>query len=49
MDEILLLRYELTQILGFNNYFKKSLKTKLAQFVQQIFNFLINLNDHVWF
>lgn len=47
INEILSLRHELAQLLGFNNYFEKSLKTKMAQYPKNIFNFLINLSNHI--
>lgn len=46
MNEIIFLRQELAQLLGFNNYFEKSLKTKMAKNPKQVFNFLSNLSKH---
>lgn len=43
IDEILALRHELAQLLGFNSYFQKSLKTKMAKHPKQVLNFLIHL------
>lgn len=47
INEILALRHELAQLLGFNNYFEKSLKTKMVQYPKHVFNFLINLYNHI--
>lgn len=47
MKEILALRYESSKILGFNSYLEKSLKKKMVQNSQQVFNFLINLYKNV--
>ncbi|XOD70161.1 MAG: oligopeptidase A [Sodalis sp. (in: enterobacteria)] len=44
MNEILALRHELAQLLGFNNYVEKSLATKMAKNPIQVLNFLSNLS-----
>ena len=41
--EILALRHELAQLLGFKNYAEKSLATKMAQSPDQVINFLTDL------
>lgn len=43
MDEILTLRHEKAQLLGFNNYAELSLATKMADSSQQVENFLLDL------
>ncbi|MXP56730.1 oligopeptidase A [Pantoea sp. Mhis] len=43
MIEILNLRYELAQLLGFNNYFDKSITTKMVKNKSQVINFLNEL------
>ena len=43
MAEILALRHELAQLLGFKNYAEKSLATKMAENPQQVLDFLNDL------
>jgi len=43
MAEILALRHELAQLLGFENYASKSLATKMAQSTNQVLDFLTDL------
>lgn len=43
MEEILALRHELAQLLGFENYAFKSLATKMAENPQQVLDFLTDL------
>lgn len=43
MEEILTLRHELAQLLGFENYAFKSLATKMAENPQQVLDFLTDL------
>ncbi len=43
MEEILALRNELAQLLGFENYAFKSLATKMAENPQQVLDFLTDL------
>lgn len=43
MAEILALRHELAQLLGFKNYAEKSLATKMAESPEQVLNFLTDL------
>ena len=43
MNEILALRHELAQLLGFKNYAEKSLATKMANSTDEVMNFLENL------
>ncbi|TDY03899.1 oligopeptidase A [Thiohalophilus thiocyanatoxydans] len=43
MDEILALRHELAQLLGFANYAERSLATKMAESPQQVLSFLHDL------
>lgn len=43
MDEILALRHEMAQLLGFENYAQKSLATKMAENTQQVLDFLTDL------
>ncbi|URJ29766.1 M3 family metallopeptidase [Blochmannia endosymbiont of Camponotus sp.] len=47
MDEILALRHELAQILGFNNYLEKSLMKRMIQNPEQAFNFLTSLSTQI--
>lgn len=47
MNEILMLRYELAQVLSFNSYADISLATKMAENPQQVLDFLINLTKLV--
>jgi len=43
MNEILALRHELAQLLGFNNYAEESLATKMATSTSEVMSFLENL------
>lgn len=43
MENILALRYELAQLLGFSNYSEYSLATKMAQSSEQVLDFLTDL------
>ncbi len=43
MNDILALRHELAQLLGYANYAERSLATKMAQSTQQVFGFLHDL------
>jgi len=43
MNEILALRHELAQLLGFKNYAEKSLATKMANSTDEVMSFLENL------
>lgn len=43
MEEILALRHELAQLLGFESYAFKSLATKMAENPQQVLDFLTDL------
>lgn len=43
MDEILALRHEIAQLLGFNNYAERSLATKMAETPEQVLSFLQDL------
>ncbi|QBH98332.1 oligopeptidase A [Limnobaculum zhutongyuii] len=43
IEELLALRYELAQLLGFNSYADKSLATKMAENPQQVLDFLNDL------
>lgn len=45
MEEILSLRVELAQLLGFEHYTERSLATKMAENPQQVLDFLNNLAD----
>jgi len=45
MDEIISLRHEAAQILGFENYAQRSLATKMAQDTTQVMSFLEELAD----
>lgn len=47
MNEIVALRHELAQLLGFDSYADKSLATKMAQNPQQVLNFLTDLAKRV--
>ncbi len=46
MEEILALRHESAQLLGFNNYAEYSLATKMADSPQQVLQFLNELAEH---
>jgi len=43
MNELLKLRHELAQLLGFNNFAEKSIATKMATSTDEVLNFLENL------
>ncbi|WP_440876910.1 oligopeptidase A [Thalassotalea sp. PLHSN55] len=43
MDELLKLRHELAQLLGFDNFAQKSLATKMANNIDEVLGFLENL------
>jgi oligopeptidase A len=45
MDQILALRHELSQLLGFDNYAQRSLATKMAESPAQVKTFLSDLAD----
>ena len=45
MEDILALRHELAQLLGFNNYAERSIATKMAATTDQVVNFLQALAD----
>lgn len=45
MDEILALRYELAQLLGFNSYAEYSIETKMASTTDEVLGFLNDLAD----
>ena len=45
MKEILVLRHELAQLLGFDNYAQRSLATKMAESPQQVDDFLSDLAE----
>jgi len=45
MDEILALRHELANLLGFNNYAERSLATKMAENIEQVLSFMRNLAE----
>lgn len=45
MDEILSLRHELAQLLGYDNYAERSLATKMAESPQQVLQFLEELAE----
>ena len=45
MEEILALRHELAQLLGFKNYMERSLATKMAKSSAQVMSFLLDLAD----
>ncbi len=46
MEEILKLRHELAQLLGFQSYAERSLSTKMAESPQQVLDFLRDLAGH---
>ncbi len=46
MDEILSLRHQISNLLGFNNYAERSLATKMAESPEQVLNFLNELAEH---
>lgn len=46
MLEILMLKHELSQLLGFHNYAELSLATKMAKQPQEVLNFLNQLVEH---
>ncbi len=48
IDEILTLRYELAQLLNFNNFAEKSLVTKMAKSPKHVIDFLTNLVELVY-
>ncbi len=48
MEQILALRHEKAQLLGFNNYAELSLHTKMAENPQQVIGFLEDLADRSW-
>lgn len=48
MEKILALRYELAQLLGFNNFAEKSLATKMAESPKQVLDFLTNLAQRAY-
>jgi oligopeptidase A len=43
MNELLALRHELSQLLGFNNFAEKSIETKMASSTDEVLGFLENL------
>ena len=45
IDEILKLRHEMAQLLGFNNYAERSLATKMAEDCDQVESFLVELAE----
>lgn len=45
MDEILALRHELAQLLGFDNYAERSIATKMTETTDQVMEFLYDLAD----
>lgn len=45
MTEILALRHELAQLLGFNNYAERSIATKMTETTDQVMDFLYDLAD----
>ncbi|ELX8381181.1 oligopeptidase A [Providencia vermicola] len=45
IDELMALRHELAQLLGFKNFAEKSLATKMAESPEQVLDFLTNLAD----
>ncbi|UDG79642.1 oligopeptidase A [Candidatus Steffania adelgidicola] len=47
MSEMLMLRYEVAQLLGFDSYADKSLATKMAQNTNQVIDFLNDLSIRV--
>ena len=46
MEEILLLKDEMSKLLGFKNYVEYSLKSKMAKDDKSVLNFLHNLQDN---
>lgn len=46
MEEILALRHELAQVLGYENFAQRSLATKMAPTTEKVMEFLRNLADH---
>ena len=48
MEQILALRHEKAQLLGFNNYAELSLATKMAKKPEEVMNFLEDLADKSW-
>lgn len=46
IDELLALRFEMSQILGFKNFSEYSLASKMAQNTESVINFLENLLHH---
>ncbi len=48
MEQILALRHEKAQLLGFNNYAELSLATKMAETPEQVVDFLEELADKSW-
>lgn len=48
MEQILALRHEKAQLLGFNNYAEYSLATKMAQSTDDVVSFLEDLADKSW-
>ncbi|WP_174560096.1 M3 family metallopeptidase [Acinetobacter bouvetii] len=46
MEEILSLRHEMAQLLGFNNYAELSLASKMAPNVETVDQFLVDLAEH---
>ena len=48
MGQILALRHEKAQLLGFNNYAELSLATKMAKQPEEVMNFLEDLADKSW-
>jgi oligopeptidase A len=48
MQQILALRHEKAQLLGFNNYAELSLATKMADKPEDVLDFLENLADRSW-
>ena len=45
MEEMLALRHEVAQLLGFNDYVERSLATKMAESPGQVMDFLVGLAD----
>jgi oligopeptidase A len=45
MEQILALRHETAQLLGFNNYAERSIETKMAQNTDQVMQFLTDLAE----
>ncbi|URJ25117.1 M3 family metallopeptidase [Candidatus Blochmannia ocreatus (nom. nud.)] len=48
IDAILTLRHESAKILGFNNYFEKSLVNRMVRYPEQVFNFLTYLYKKIY-